>query len=433
MTGRLYAALTAVLGALALPPTLVVAAFNRRWREGLGQRLARIPVAPRADRVVIQAASVGELITAEPLIAEVARRVGPERVVVSCLTPTGYVEARRRFAGLAVRLFPADAWPYPGRWLRRVGASRVILVETEIWPLFWLTCRRMAIPLAVVNARVSDKSFPRYRSFRPLLRPLLRIPRLAAAQNEVYRGRLTELGCPAERVVVTGNLKWDRVAVGNGEEAPVTSALRKWLGGRRLVVFASTHAAEEGATARTASAILKRFDDVAVLLASRHKERFEAAWEAWRSVLGDGARRSAGPVLDPAARWLLLDTHGELTHVFASAFAAFVGGSLAEVGGHNVLEPAAYGVPVVVGPHTRNFREEVRLLRESDALRVVANEFELTSTMTEWLAAPQSAEEAGRRGADVVAAQRGALDATVARLEAAGLLPPAPSAGGERR
>ncbi|MCB9476731.1 MAG: hypothetical protein H6685_07650 [Deltaproteobacteria bacterium] len=417
----IWAIVTGILALPALLVTLIVASRDERWADGLVERLGQIHPHFGKGRLLVQAASVGEVATVAPLIDALNAELGPGALVLSTMTPTGNAEAKRRWPLVQTYYFPADAGPIPRMWLDRAHCDRVILFETEIWPLFLMTCFARGIHVAIVNGRISDKSWPRYRLAAPLLRPMLRRLAMVTCQTEAYRDRWLKLGVAPSACHVVGNLKLDR-PLPESEPADVDRVLEEFAAGRRLVVFASTHEGEEAGVFVCLDEARREDLNVAFVVAPRHKERFDAV----AALLGGHEkyitkRRSAWRSGD-IADILLLDTHGELPRAFAHAQAAFVGGSLAKVGGHNVAEPAAMGVPVIVGPHTQNFRAEVELLSKAEALKIATDINGVSACIRLWLLDEPLRQQAGQSGKEAVAANRGALGRTLDLLAEHGFL-----------
>ncbi len=364
------------LGVLALLPRFLLDALRHgKYAAGLGERAGRLPRFDAGGRPVLwlHCVSVGETQAARPLFDALLAAYPGHAVVVSTTTQTGQRVAREAFGARAALVFhfPFDwAWSVR-RALRSVNPSAVLLMETELWPRFLRECRRRGTPVALVNARISEKSFRRYRLVGSFIGRVVRDLALAVAQTERDAERLVALGLPHERVRVSGNIKFDM------EEAsgrPLTEELRRRFGfdGRRpLVVAASTHAPEERVVLEAFRRLRQTSgaDGARLLVAPRHPERFaevaallEASGLAW-------AKRSAPPrASDAACDAVLLDSIGELRAAYPLADLVFVGGSIARVGGHNVLEPALDARCVVSGPHTFNFTEIVRTLLEDGAL-----------------------------------------------------------------
>jgi 3-deoxy-D-manno-octulosonic-acid transferase len=372
----LYSLLLGVGVLLLLPRFLLDAARHGKYAAGLGERAGRLPPFDAGGRPVLwlHCVSVGETQAARPLVKRLLEEFPGHALVVSTTTRTGQRVAREAFGAQAalVCYFPFDwAWTVR-RALRRVNPSAVLVMETELWPRFLRECRRTGVPVAVVNGRLSEKSFGRYRLVLPFVRRMLADLSLALMQTEADAARIRALGLVPERVRVTGNVKFDLEEPG---DAPLTDELRQRFrlgpGRRPLVLAASTHEPEE----RLLVEALKLTGGTAewsrprLLIAPRHPERFgEVAALLEKSGLA-WARRG-GPPRDGDAECevILLDSIGELRAVYPLAELVFVGGSLAPVGGHNVLEPALSARCVVTGPHTFNFERVVASLLERDAL-----------------------------------------------------------------
>lgn len=372
----LYSLLLA-LGVLALLPRFVVDALRHgKYAAGIGERMGGLSGvgAPGARPVVwLHCVSVGETQAARPLFGALLEQYPSHRLVVSTTTLTGQRVAREAFGQRAalVFYFPFDwAWSVR-RALDRINPSAVLVMETELWPRFLRECRRRGVPVALVNGRISEKSFRRYRLVRPFISRVVSDLSLAVMQTEADDGRIRALGLAPERVRVSGNIKFD------GEADAADEALTDWLrrrfqfqDGRPLIVAASTHAPEERITLEAFKRLAARGTKrPRLLVAPRHPERFaevaalvEASGLSW-------ARRSAPPGDgDARSDVVLLDSIGELRAAYPLADVVFVGGSIARVGGHNVLEPAAAARCVVTGAHTANFTAIVRAFLERQAL-----------------------------------------------------------------
>ncbi|HYY96548.1 MAG TPA: 3-deoxy-D-manno-octulosonic acid transferase [Pyrinomonadaceae bacterium] len=385
------------IGVFVLLPRFVLDALRHgKYAAGLVERAGVLPEFDAGGQPVVwlHCVSVGEAQAARPLVRAFAEEYPGHALVVSTTTQTGQRVARKVFSDTAalVFYFPFDwAWSVR-RALRAINPSAVLVMETELWPRFFRECRRRGVPVALVNGRISEKSFRGYRLIRFFIRRALRDLRLAAMQTESDAARVRALGLSAERIHVTGNVKFDLEEAG---EQPLTGELRQrfGLGGRRpLILAASTHAPEEriiveafkllADTAReklltdsSRASDAPRATDAShaarprLLLAPRHPERFdevaalvEASGFAW-------SRRSDEPrASDEAADVILLDSIGELRAAYTLAEVVFVGGSIAPVGGHNVLEPALAARCIVTGAHTSNFKAVVGALLEADAL-----------------------------------------------------------------
>jgi 3-deoxy-D-manno-octulosonic-acid transferase len=409
---------------LALLATLVVGApwwlwqmaTTRKYREGLAERLGRVPASlRRGDKPVIwlHAVSVGEVLAVSRLVEELTLSFPGYRLVVSTTTRTGQALARQRFGLDRVFYCPLDL-PWAVRaYLRALRPALVILAETEFWPNLLRGCFRRGIPVVVVNARISDRSWPRYRRMRWLWRPLLRPLRGALAQSETDAERLRAIGCAPDRVVVAGNLKFD---VRAAQEAEATRLLKP-AAGLRFVVAGSTLEGEEAALLEAWPRLLAADPQLALVLAPRHPERFGAVAALLERSGLPWVRRSAGLRELAAGQIVLLDTIGELASVYSLAAVAFVGGSIVEAGGHNPLEPAQFGVAIVMGPHYVNFRAIAEDLRVQDAVRIAARD-KLAEALIELLRDREEAATMGARARQVFEAQAGATARTVQAIGA---------------
>jgi 3-deoxy-D-manno-octulosonic-acid transferase len=411
---------------LAAPWWLWQMAAARKYREGLRERLGGVPErlsdrhldvekgASGSRQVIwLHAVSVGEVLAVSRLVAELDARLPHYRVLISTTTRTGQALARERFGVERVFYCPLDLPWVVARYLQALKPAMLVLAETEFWPNLLHGCFRRGIQVAVVNARISDRSWPRYQRLRRLWRPFL--SRLAAvlAQSEIDAARLLALGCAPGRVTVSGNLKFD---VRAGEPAAATRLIRELTGDLALMVAGSTLEGEEAMLLAAWPKILASEPDLAMVLAPRHPERFDSVAEIlarsgfpWRrrSALGENALVSGEIVL--------LDTIGELASVYSLASVAFVGGSLVPAGGHNPLEPAQFGVPVVMGSHFVNFRGIVEALQAKDAMKIARPE-DLARTIASLFGDRDEAQAIGERGRQVFEEQAGATERTVSAL-----------------
>ncbi len=343
-----------------------------RYRQGLGERLGRVRssvAAAAAGREVVwvHAVSVGETMAALPLITALERARPNAWVVLSTTTPTGQALAREWLGADRVFFYPLDFVFAVRPWLKALRPALLVLMESELWPHMLVECGRVATPVAVVNARVSDRSLPRYLALRPLWKPLLARLSLLLAQSPQDRDRWLRIGAPAGRTRAAGNLKYD---LPPAAETPLVNLLRRHLPTDLPVLVAgSTHPGEEGLllACRTPRHLL--------LLAPRHPQRAAevaatiAAMRLMPVRLSDWRMQ---PRLLTEADVLLVDTVGDLAGLYALATVAFVGGSLVPNGGHNPLEAARFGVPVLSGPSTENFREIVSGMQAIGALHTTS-------------------------------------------------------------
>jgi 3-deoxy-D-manno-octulosonic-acid transferase len=418
------------IGVLALLPRFLLdAARHGKYAAGLGQRAGALQKFDAGGRPVVwlHCVSVGEAQAARPLVRALLEEYPQHALVVSTTTLTGQRIARDVFAGTAalVFYFPFDwAWSVR-RTLRAVKPSTVLVMETELWPRFFRECRARGVRVALVNGRISEKSFRRYKLIRPFIRRVLADLSLAAMQTEADAARLIELGVKPERARVTGNVKFDMEET-TGQ--PLTEELRRRFGfdkDRPLVVAASTHAPEERVVLEAFK--LAAGDSAAgrprLLVVPRHEERFgEVAAQIEASGLSWARRSATERATDATCDVILLDSMGELRAVYPLAELVFVGGSIAPVGGHNVLEPALAARCVVTGAHTSNFKAIVAALVEQHALVQLphAEEAETTRTLArvlrDLLDDDVRRRRTGERARAVLEQNRGATARTVKLL-----------------
>lgn len=418
----LYEAAAALALCLAGPVLLVLR--GRHYLPTLGARLAlrsRLPPAVRPGGLWLHAVSVGEVAVA----AALARGLGEAAPsLVTTVTPTGQARAQTLFSGrTAVAYLPFELGFAVRRFFERYEPGALVLVEGDYWPLVLRAAVERGLPLAVVNGRVGDTSFRRMRRLRPLLSPLFAGVRGFGVQSAEDARRLGELGVRPERIVVTGNLKYE---IARPDPAlALEERVRALAAGRPILVAGSTMAGEEEAVF-AAFARLGGGARALLVVAPRHPERWDTVAEAAhaaglrvtrRSALG--AAGSAAP--PPLPDLLLLDSLGELAALYRVALAAFVGGTLVPTGGHNPLEPAAWGIPVAVGASMENFREIAADFDRAGAWQRVASPEELAETWERWLDDPSAAPAVGARGKALLEENRGALDKTLAMLAELGI------------
>ncbi len=385
-------------------------AYWRRWSE----RFGFAPVMQQAGCIWLHAVSVGETRAAVPLVRALMQRYPGRRILITTMTPTGSAQVRALFGDQVAHCYVPYDLPLTVRgFLGRVRPSLAIIMETELWPNLFRQCRVRAIPLLVANVRMSEKSMLRYLKFPALTRATLDQVSLFAVQSETDAVRLRTLGAPHERVRVTGSIKFEiDLPAGLAEAA---AELRQRFGGDRPVwLAASTRDGEEQGVLAAYRALKLRFSGLLLVLVPRHPERFASVARLCRSEgFAIELRSVQPPTLAPATDILLGDSMGELPLFYAAADVAFVGGSLVNTGGHNVLEASAAGVPVIFGPYMFNFADISRLILERGAGRQVADVAGLTAAVAEYLADPIRRQVAGEAGRRMVEENRGALAATL--------------------
>jgi 3-deoxy-D-manno-octulosonic-acid transferase len=391
------------------------------WRERLGAFSGALATRLRGLRPVwLHAVSVGEVAAASVLGAALAEHRSDLSLLVSTVTPTGRAVAGRMLPqAAAVIYFPLDLPGIVGRALATVGPRVVLLTETELWPNFLRACEASRIPVAVVNGRISGRSFRRYRLVRPFLRQVLRAIGLFCMQSQADAERVLALGASPDRVHVVGNLKFDMSPRGDGSALVEVWRRELRIDPRRPVVVAgSTHQGEEQALLLAYRRLRQEFPDLLLVLAPRHPERLrEVEAEIARAGLAVARRSAIGETAGAPKDVLLVDTVGELATLYALGTVAFVGGSLVPKGGHNLLEPALYARPIVFGPHMENFADASRLFLERGAAVQVGGDEELTGQLRALLGDPAARARMGLAAVEVLSAHRGACQRTLALLE----------------
>ncbi len=387
--------------------------YLSRWKE----RFGFFPAPGFENSSWVHAVSVGEVNAAVPLIEALMQRYPESPMVVTTVTPTGSERVQNLFGNRVFHVYlPYDLPASVKRFLNRIRPRFAVVMETEIWPNLFITCRERAIPIVVTNARLSERSLKGYGPVRPLARRAIRCASFVAAQSPIDAERLRALGAAVTRLAVIGNLKFDMPVpaslIENG------AALRDSWGVRRPVwIAASTHEGEELPVLKAHSAVLQRFPDALLLIAPRHPERFKPVVGACRALGFSTRVRSEDVSADDHCQCFVIDTMGELLQFYAASDIAFVGGSLEPIGGHNLLEPAALGKPVIVGPHTFNTEEVAASLIEAKAVMRIADEIELGAAVIRLFAHEQEGAAMGQAAQAVLERERGAVARTVQIVE----------------
>lgn len=412
----LYSAVLGLSVLLTSPWWLWRMLRSGKYRAGLWERLGRVParLGRSGGAVWVHAVSVGEVLAMSTTIARL--RDEGHRVLVSTTTDTGQKLARERFGAENVFYFPLDFALAVRPYLRAIRPALLVLAEAEFWPNVLRLAKQSEARVAVVNARISDRSFPRYRRFRSLMRAMLANVDVFLAQSGQDARRLMEIGADRTRVSIAGNLKFD---LKPPEKTALVPALRSALQREQagpVIVAGSTLAGEEEILLDAFAAAQKEFPKAVLVLAPRHPERFGTVAGLLQSRGASWGRRSEWNELAPlAGSVLLLDSIGELAAIYELAQLAFVGGSLVPAGGHNIVEPARFAVPVVVGPHTENFREIVETFRRAEAV-LVADREKLSGSFLELLRDEAKRAALGAKAANVVRQNTGAASRTVDAL-----------------
>ncbi|MEJ2382812.1 MAG: lipid IV(A) 3-deoxy-D-manno-octulosonic acid transferase [Xanthomonadales bacterium] len=414
---RFYTVLLYLVLPLVLLFLLLRSLRNPGYRARWGERFGRFAAPRRTGGIAVHAASVGEVNAASALIGALARQYPNEPLTVTTFTPTGSERVRAGFGDAAFHVYaPLDLPGAVRRFLDRVRPRLLVVMETEIWPNLYAEAAARGIPILIANARISQRSFGRYRRLQGLTAEALGNTARIVAQSAGDAARLRALGAADERLTVTGNLKFDvNLPPGLVEEA---EAIRvAWGAQRPVLVAGSTHEREEAALLDAFRGVLTSFPDALLVLVPRHPERFARAAQSARNAGLNVALRSSGAACPADVQCFLVDAMGELLRYYAVGDVAFVGGSLEPVGGHNVLEPAALGRPVLVGPHTFNFSDITAQLIEAGAARQVADGAALQAAVVALFADADERDRMGSAARRLVASGQGALARTLDEIE----------------
>jgi 3-deoxy-D-manno-octulosonic-acid transferase len=428
--GRVEYALRSVILGAALP--FLVGYYllrdrrQKNYRPSLRERFGRLPQSvhqPTRGAIWIHAVSVGEVLAVAPLVPQLRQRFPERKIVVSTVTETGQELAARQLGADATIYLPLDFGFACRRALRAVQPELVIIAETEFWPRFLREAKGAGARVMIVNGRISDRSFGRYRFWRNSMRPILSHVDLFLMQSEEDARRIRAIGAPQERISVSGNLKYDLAL-------PAAAPVVAWLEGevgrqqrRPLIVAGSVTSGEESLVLIAFGVVQGQWPRALLVLAPRRPDRFDAAArlaeESNRKVLRRSQLSFAPgdhPPLDENAGVLLLDSVGELAGLYRLADAVFVGGSLVPAGGHNVLEPAWFGKPPLFGPSMENFRGIAARFLEARAAMQVSSPEELGDAWIELIQNPARSEQMGRKARELVEANRGATARSLERI-----------------
>jgi 3-deoxy-D-manno-octulosonic-acid transferase len=433
----IYSIVTLLVMVAASPYFLYQALRHRKYIGSIGQRLGYLPVSFNLDgdaSIWVHAVSVGEVLAARPLLAELRERYPRLRLFLSTTTLTGQQLARRHLSEVdAVFYFPFDWTMTARRTLSLVRPKLFVMMETEIWPNVLRECRRGGVKTIVVNGRISYRSFPRYRLIRPFFRRVLAdIDRFCVQGDETAR-RLIELGADPVRITVTGSLKFDALeppfaaapslAAGAGRGRDRVLRFFRMSPNRPVIIAGSTLRGEEQAVIRAFQRIRTTGGNPLLIIAARHPERFAEVERLCRQEGLATLRRTELAIdAEPRGDAVVLDTIGELAQLYQIATAVFVGGSLVPAGGHNILEPALFGKPIVFGPHMQNFGEIADAFLTNGAAIQVRSDRELAEAMTSLMGDPVRRARLGAAARALIDANRGAKARTIAMIT--DLLPP---------
>ena len=397
-----------VFAGLAFSPVVLYRMVRyKRYRSGWGQRFGKVHRrSPDRKCIWLHAVSVGEVNAAQTLVAEMEKQFGDFEIVISTTTDTGFARAGKLFGQTrAVFYFPFDFSWITRRAFRRLDPSICLLMELEVWPNFIFTAHARGVPVLVLNGRISDRSFARYRRIRGLTRRFFGKLDLVLAQTQEYADRFRNLGCPADRVIVTSSLKYDTAQVADAVEGADSLAGKLNLGGERLWVAGGTGDDEEKIILDVYKSLVQdgRFSDVRLAVVPRKPERFNEVAQlieqaGFPLVRYSQLKNSAGPAAVNDKTVILGDTMGDLRKFYSLATVIFVGRSLVPMGGSDMMEAAALRKCTLFGPHAFNFRQTVEALLDGGGAILVADASDLLAKMRKCLSEPQYAEKVAQAG-----------------------------------
>jgi 3-deoxy-D-manno-octulosonic-acid transferase len=413
----LYAILTYVLLPVYALYWFFRGIVNRAYWDRVGQRFGLGFPQLESGSIWIHAVSVGEVQAAAPLVRALGRRYPGRQRLMTTVTPTGAARVAALF-GDSVRhcYIPFETPAAVQNFFDATRPDVALIMETEIWPNLYHACGVRGVPLVLVSARISPKSVNSYRKLLPLFRETLSHGIVIAAQSEADADRFRSLGARPERTRVTGNIKFD-IEIDRGLPERGRRFRRDTFGERPVWIAASTHHREEELVLNAHRQVCAAFPDALLLLVPRHPERFDAVRQLLERQETGYASRTGAAVVPPSASVFLGDTMGEVPLFYSASDVAFVGGTLVPIGGHNLLEPAALGLPVLAGPHLFNTQEIANLFNRVGALTLVRDETELARAVTRLLGNFADAKRLGEAGRQLVLDNRGALDRLLELVE----------------
>lgn len=416
----LYSILVYLLLPLALLYLLLKSVRQPEYRRGFGQRLGLSGPVPEGPILWVHAASVGEIVAATPLIRRLLARYSDHTLLVTTITPTGAERVYETFGDRVLQCYlPLDAGFAVRGFIDRFQPQLAVIIETEIWPTLYGQLHAAGVPVVIASARLSQRSVDGYARFRSVIEAALGGELLVAAQTEADAERFKLLGVAASRVSVTGNLKFDFDVPEDMPEQGHSFRDRHGALERQVWVAASTHDGEEQKIIEAHKTLLLTCPQALLLIVPRHPERFDEVASLIRKSGLNSVRRSSNQICDPNSQVLLGDSMGELMTYYAAADVAFVGGSLVNIGGHNLLEPAALGMPILSGPAVQNAPDVAAMLLAAGGLQLVANSDELAARLAELFARPSSLEELGKGALRAMQQNRGSLDLMLEVIEVA--------------
>ena len=382
--------------------------YRRRWLERFGV----FPALERPCEIWFHTVSVGEFLAAIPLIEQVMAANPNKNIMITTTTPTGSAQVKQKFKALLGHrvqhvYLPYDIPVFLSAFLHRVQPRLLVILETELWPNLIVSTSKSGCQVMVVNARLSEKSAKGYAKFERIAKPMFAAIDQLAVQNHVDAERFVGVGMPAENMSVTGSIKFD-VTVNETVTKQADEHKAKWGRDRPVWIMASTHGGEDEIALSAHQQILKVLPNALLIIVPRHPERFKQVANLIETEGFVLARRSDNASIEPSSQVLLVDAMGELMDFLAASRVACMGGSFIESGGYNPLEPAALGLPVILGPSQFNFAQICQLLSDAGAMKTVINGAELAQQVLAWLESDEECRVVGQAAKSVVAQNRGA-------------------------
>ena len=412
----MYHTLTYILLPFLIFFWLVKSLLNKSYLDRLTQRFGFGYPKLNSSSIWIHAVSVGEVQASIPLVNELKHHYPQKEIIITTVTPTGSKQVKNIFKGaVKTSYIPFETNFAIKKFFDSINPSVALIMETELWPNLYKECGTRGIPLILVSARISEKSLINYKRFLPLFRDTLSHGILIAAQSQIDADRFLALGASKDRTWIMGNIKFDFKLP---EEILTKAKIHrsKIFPRRQIWIAASTHDHEEEIILEAHKKISEKIENALLILVPRHPERFAKITQILKEDKWKYSKKSDDQDITESCQVLLIDTIGELLFFYACSDVAFVGGSLLPVGGHNLLEPAAIGLPIITGAHTFNQKEMTDRLAQANALRIVYNANSLSSDVIFFLTNAEESKNAGQRGKLIVESNKGAIKSLMKRL-----------------
>lgn len=369
------------------------------------------------NSIWVHAVSVGEVLAAEPIIREIQRRFPERDIVITSMTPTSSEQIWKRFGDGVFHVYAPYDIPFMVKaFLRRVKPECLIIMETELWPNMIHQVMKRNCPVVIANARLSERSAKGYRRLRPAIGWMLNDLSLVLCQYANDASRFESLEISKEKIVVTGSVKFD-LSLGDDHSQNAALIMKEISASRQVWIAASTHEGEDELVLSVHARLRQHFPDALLILVPRHPERFESAFQLALKKGFESFRRTEQRHIPSQAEVFVVDTMGELMDFYAASHVAFIGGSFAEIGGHNPIEPGALGKPIIIGPHYFNFEAICQQLVDAGGMKVVEDELALLETLNNLFSQPKLAQEMGHNALQKVLAGKGAVNRVVDHLQ----------------